>query len=218
MTDKTRFNVFDSDLVSKQLSAEKNNDANKLRYSVDETYWGYIIRSTDGAPIATVATQVVAGFLGLIFLLAAVGITLFPSAVAGDAWIMRLGIGAFFLGDSSLCFWYSCRGSQVELQVDTRRGEVREVVRNRAGRSTLLAHYGFDAIGGVHLERDKSQNGEARLVMRYRNSAQTVPVAPGQETALVSLRDRLGRDLLTASDGMERRKLRVTRSASPLTA
>ncbi len=96
--------------------------------------------------------------------------------------------------------WFASRGTKLEVQIDTAQGEVREIVRNRAGRPSLLGSYGFDAIGGVFIDRINGQDrlpmGHAVLVLRYLNTAQTMPVAAGREDDLAPLRDRLGRDLM----------------------
>ena len=76
-------------------------------------------------------------------------------------------------------------------------GEVREVVRNRAGKSTLIGRYGFDSIGGVFIDRANAPSPDvATLVLRYRNTAQTLPVVRGEVSTLEALRNRLGKDLM----------------------
>ena len=74
-------------------------------------------------------------------------------------------------------------------------GEVREVICNRAGKPTTVGCYGFDTIGGVFLEYNEDHE-TASLVLRYRNTSQTVHVAEGTEAQLISLRDRLAQDLM----------------------
>jgi len=58
----------------------------------------------------------------------------------------------------------------------------------------VLGVYGFDAIGGVFIDRREGAMSE--LVLRYRNTPQTLHVARGHVLTLERLRDRLGQDLM----------------------
>ena len=62
-----------------------------------------------------------------------------------------------------------------------------------------MACYGFDTIGGVFLDYNE-ETGKSNLVLRYRNTVQTVPVAEGTEAQLIGLRDRLGHDLMVVPE------------------
>jgi hypothetical protein len=177
--------------------ASGSTDATAVRLQIDETYWGYIIRTEEADPALLVIGQLVAWCFGAGFAVAALGLWMIPAMTfGGDALSMRLGASVVFGAMSFLLLWFASRGARTELQVDTSLGEVREVVRNRAGRATLLGRYGFDSIGGIFLDRKTGKSGEACLVMRYRNTAQVLPVARGPQAHLERLRDRMGRDLL----------------------
>jgi len=172
-------------------------EINNANMSLDETYWGYIIRDTRRDNGLLFAMQAVAGLMAASFACATVGLWALPSmAFTGVALMSKALLSFFFLGMAGVLSWYASRGSRSEMQIDLRLGEVREVVRNRAGRSTLISRYGFDAIGGTLLESGKRSNGQATLKIRYRNTAQTIEVARGPIGLLEALRDRLGRDLL----------------------
>ncbi|QQA41253.1 hypothetical protein [Pelagovum pacificum] len=172
-------------------------EAPPAAFELDETYWGYVIRAGNVAPVGVMIAQGMSWFLGLGAALGALAIWLLPDLAPGIATMSeRLGASGLLVGLSALLFWFASRGSRPELQVDRRQREVREVVRCRAGQARLVARYDFDEIGGVHLDRTQMRAGHARLVLRYRNTAQTLPVAAGQEAALVALRDRLGADLM----------------------
>lgn len=169
-------------------------------FEIDETYWGYIVKAAGGPSVGIVVAQSASMCVGAALVAASMGLWILPSSFFGaDATILRMGATIIFLGCAALLLWFASRGTQSELQIDTSLGEIREVVRNRAGKSTLLGRYGFDAIGGVFLDRTKG-NKNAALLLRYRNTAQTLLVAIGAEADLTHLRDRLGRDMLIGGD------------------
>ena len=165
------------------------------QFSVDETYWGYVIRPQGRPRLFIQVQQYLAAIIGAGFLATAFGMFLVPELTVGTLDIpMRAGSAIIFAGIAAFCLWFASRGSVSELQIDNNQGEVREVVRNRAGKSSLLGVYGFDAIGGVFIER--AQGEQSELVLRYRNTSQKFHVARGHAATLERLRDRLGQDLM----------------------
>ena len=166
-------------------------------FAVDETYWGYIVRSTEPVPMSVVLLQGLAWLIGIACVVATFGLWLMPTNMTHGGIVgMKLGATVITALSAMLCLWFASRGTESEIQVDTRLGEVREVVRNRAGKATLIGRYGFDAIGGVFIDRASASVARGALVLRYRNTAQTLEVATGEMTGLAALRDRLGRDLM----------------------
>jgi hypothetical protein len=170
-------------------------------FDVEETYWGYIIKGTERAPVWLVASQAASWAVGVVFAIVAVGMLVVPGT--GDALelaLFKVAASVPLAVVAVMLFWYASRGTRIEVEIDTSRGEVREMLRNQSGRSTLLGLYGFDSIGGVFLERNREERnrskGRAALVLRYRNTAQVLRVARGAEPMLEGLRDRLGRDLM----------------------
>lgn len=175
-------------------------------HEIEETYAGYIIRPRGGAPLSIVIPQMIAGFLGSIFAMLSLFSLMLPSNVAvTDVLAIKIAAALVMAVLGGLLLWYATRGTAVQVHVDKRMEEVREVITNRTGRNTIIANYGFDAIGGVHLDRSKSCDGQAVLVMRRRNSSVTVPVTAGSEEDLIELRDRMGRDLLLSGTREHRR-------------
>lgn len=168
-------------------------------FAVDETYWGYIVRSNEPETMGVFVMQSLAWLIGISCVVASLGLWLLPSAVmVGPAMGMKLGASVVTGAMAALCLWFASRGTQVEIQIDTRLGEVREVVRNKAGKASMVGRYGFDAIGGVYIDGAAASRGlpSGNLVLRYRNTAQTLHVASGDVIGLAALRDRLGRDLM----------------------
>ena len=181
-----------------QKRAVSNEYATKSsQFEIDETYWGYIIRSKDGPGLSIVLLQGLAMFFGACMLAVAVGLLIVPQMMTGSLDLTMRGMAAvFFTAAAVFLLWFGTRGVETELQIDNTLGEVREVLRNRTGKSTLVGRYGFDAIGGVFLDRNVGSQGEAGLMLRYRNTTQVLPVARGSVAALEALRNRLGQDLI----------------------
>jgi hypothetical protein len=174
-------------------------------FVVEEAYWGYVVRFNEKPGLLTLLMQGSSWLLGSLLVVAALGLWFAPGAMMTEELVgMRIGLTAILASVGTFLLWFSSRGTLAEVQIDTTRGEVREVVRNRAGKPSLLGAYGFDAIGGVHLERAGIQPGQrgdlpagyAELVLRYGNTAQKLHVVAAPEAMLVPLRDRLGRDLM----------------------
>jgi len=203
MTVHGEFDVFE------RVSTDEAPLQDGAMYRIDETYWGYIVRSIETPSMILVFAQAISWLIGIGFLVATLGLWLMPSAVfAGSVLGMKFGATVVTVASASFCLWYASRGTDSEIQVDTRLGEVREVVRNRTGRSTLLGRYGFDAIGSVFIDlggrQQRADTVQGALVLRYRNTAQTLHVASGTMSMLGPLRDRLGRDLMLAPRGPKR--------------
>lgn len=180
--------------------------ADKVCFAVDETYWGYVVRCTEMDSAWVKLAQGMAWFAGIGLSIAALGLWMVPMTQAQTA-ILPMKLGATFVlsGIAVYLLWYASRGTHSELQIDTSLGEVREIVRNQAGRPTLLGRHGFDAIGGVVIDRAGHRHGRACLVLRYGNTAQFMPVAWGQERDLTALRNRMGHDMMLragASEGL----------------
>ena len=193
MTAMPSFEAFDrSDMKVGRAPSSRNS------VCVDETYWGYIIKPTTRTPSRVLIGQGAAWFMAMVFAIAALGLWIMPGAAfGGDVLTMKLIASIVLAGLSLMLLNFANRGTQVEIQVDTSLGEVREVVRNRAGRSNLIGRYGFDAIGAVYLDRGVSQS---RLLMAYRNSPETIEVVTGATHELDMLRNRLGRDLIITNE------------------
>lgn len=165
-------------------------------FSVEDTYWGYVIRSGRGPSLSVMLLQLLSFFFGACFLTAAIGMLLMPVlAFDGDIGAFRLGAATIFAAIAIYLLWFASRGTRAEIHVDNSVGEIREVICNRAGKPTVIGTYGFDTIGGVFLEPREDSRLSA-LVLRYRSTMQSVTVAEGTEAQLLNLRNRLGQDLM----------------------
>jgi len=171
---------------------------------IQNTFWGYIIVSNEKMGIGPRIAQSMSWVFGGALTIAAIGMFVLPSALTGDgAFGLKLASSTLMAAMAALLFWYVSRGQMSEIQVDTRLGEIREVIRNRAGRPTIIGRYGFDSISNVFLDRSIGGSDRAALVLRYRNTAALVQVALGGIRELEQIKDRLGRDLMISSRNAE---------------
>lgn len=168
-------------------------------FEVEDIFWGYKVRTGNGAPFSVMFGQAICFFFGVCLLTATFGVLVLPTLFFdGGAGIMRVGAATLMGAAAFYLLWFASRGTLAEVHVDTTVDEIREVVCNRAGRPTTVAVYGFDEIGGVFIEQNE-EDGTYQLILRYRNTSQSVSVAEGTEAQLTPLRNRLAHDLLGAS-------------------
>ncbi len=182
-------------------------------FTVLEKEWGYIIRSSDAAPVVTHIVQSIASLIGLSLAVAAIGLWTVPgSALGAEMAVMKVGASVMLASIAAFLFYFATRGSLPELQIDVVKSEIREVLRTKRGKSTVADRYSFCAMSQVFIDRSERRDGRVRLLMRYRNTNQTLLVASGQEYHLADLRDRIGADLMggwARARKAERAQLRV---------
>lgn len=164
------------------------------RFAVAEIWWGYVVRSTEGPSPLLVLLQAVASLLGAAAAAAAVGLWALGSAPGLMA--MKLGASVVLGSIAALLLWFASRGERAEFHVDTSLGEVREVVRNRAGRPTLLSRQGFATLTAVELVPAGLWRGIGLSWLVLTTAAgDEVTLVRGAEPDLRRLAERLSRDI-----------------------
>lgn len=160
-------------------------------YRLEEAYWGYRIVPVNAQQIRLIVQQVLALIAGAVCVAAGIALAVMGG---GADMILRLPVILVALCIAGIMMWYASRGTQVQIEIDILQAEVRAVVANRTGATTVMARYGFDSIGSVFIARPEV--GLPTLTLRYRNTARQLAVASGTEADLARLRDRMGRDLI----------------------
>ena len=173
----------------------KAPDLSAMGFKLEETYWGYRIVGEGPVPLRFIIIQSMSMIGGSTFLAGAVTLAVMSRY---EDMLFRTPVVLLLIAVGVIAMWFASRGTAIQLEVDTMNGEVREVVRNRTGAQTVLSRYGFDCVGSVFIQRPNSM--PASLVLRYRNTARTMPVASGAEADLARLRDRMGRDLIISRE------------------
>lgn len=180
-----------------RVAAEK---AKPQSFVVENAHWGYTVRTIAGTSRGLMVAQTISMIFGAAFLAGAIGMWLLPMLTLGaDAIHLRTIATILFVGLATLLLWYGTRGVLSQIHIDTSRGEIREVARSRAGRTTVIGCYGFDSVGGIFME--PAANGTSLdLVLRYRDGSDPLIVATGTEAELKSLREQITRDVVVLSD------------------
>lgn len=187
--------MTDASTVVPQTFAAKAERDSRPGFVLEETHWGYIVCAKGDVGRRMGVAQSLSLLAGAGFLAATLGMWLLPSMMfSAEHVFMRFFSSIVFLSLAALLLWYASRGTQTEIHIDNNRGEIREIVRNHAGRLSLLGCYGFDSVGGVFLEATENDTG-VNLVLRYRNSDACLTLATGRKGALSSLRDRISHDV-----------------------
>jgi hypothetical protein len=177
--------------VGKKLNGQRPT------FRVIDNSFGYIVTGYGVKNHALLVLQGTAWTAGAVFLAAAIGLYVMPTVdedILGN--MLRNCAAVIFSALAVYMLWFSSRGSTPEVHVDTQKGEIREAVQNRAGRTTIIKSYGFDEIGGVFIDRSFGGPRDALLVLRYKNTPQTLSIAQGNVEVLERLKDRVGSDLL----------------------
>ena len=177
-------------------TAKHKGQSDGPAFWVNETFWGYVVRAEGRPSPMVLATQVLSMLIAAAMIVVSLGLWLSPGSFLETSDPLFRGVASgLLLAAAGVLLWHSSRGTQVELQVDLNLAEVREMVNNRAGRATMLGRHGFDAIGGVFIDRSRGQ-GASTLCLRYRNTSQMLYVACGNAAELEGLCARLRRDLV----------------------
>ena len=163
-----------------------------------ETHWGYIITGAEAEKMRVRALQIAAMAVGAAFMTCAVALWVFPSAATAHGFEFHLGLSCAFVALGFFLVRFATRGTLVEIEVDLKAKELREVVRNRTGRPSLLGKWSFDSFGGLFIDRSKLSIDQAALMLRYRDTATVVEIASGPLSVIEPLRDRIGRDVFAA--------------------
>lgn len=198
MSAKPDLSVIEDVDFRDSVASTLKTSAEEQDFAIDETYWGYVIRTTKKPSVALTLLQAVSALFGVVCLLATLALWLMPEALTQGSVIgMKVGASAVIGGMGALCLWFASRGVVSELQVDTRLAEVREVVRNRTGRASLCGRYGFDAFADLSISSEADAEAAiGALVIHHRESNKTVHVARGTVAGLGQLKARLSRDMM----------------------
>jgi hypothetical protein len=168
----------------------------KPPFSTEDAYWGYIIRSDKGESLGFVMLQSASFLLGVTFMVAALSIIVMsPVTLGAELTPFRLAASVLFGAAAAYLLWFASRGTQTEVHIDTSVREIREVIRNRAGRPTTVGTHDFGAMTDVFVQDDDESDG-AMLVVQDHDNALSICLAKAPHAQLGALQDRVARDVL----------------------
>ncbi|WP_424179583.1 hypothetical protein [Yoonia sp. TsM2_T14_4] len=163
--------------------------------AVEDTYWGYLIRSERGESFGFVLLQSACLVLGMACLVMAAGVATLTPLMFGVALTpFRMAVVALLGAVAAYLLWFASRGTRTEIHIDTSIREIHQVIRNRAGRPTILRTHDFAQITDILTQRDDA-SGTALLVLQGNDTVLSICIAMASAPRLDALHDRLARDV-----------------------
>ena len=163
--------------------------------ALEETYWGYIVASPRGGRGGLFIAQALS--VAVAAILAGGGVALVALGDGAVGGPLRLGLAALALLMAAPFLWYGTRGDRVEIEIDISLGEVREVVRNRAGAPSLLARHSFDKVRGLDIRSSGPDMG--RLYLRIAPGKRLLELLRGPVPVLEEVAEALDAELRQVS-------------------
>ncbi|WP_208347089.1 hypothetical protein [Pseudaestuariivita rosea] len=171
-------------------------DGDTTGFTVEEAPWGYTIRANFKEAWVAIALQVASWAFATACILASVALWFAPSTTTGPYVVyIKFGTSVLLATLGMLLLSYSVRGRQSEFQVDTKKGEIREVVPNKSGAPTELSCYDFRDLNDVIIRQIQQNSKAETLLLSYKNGMHFVPLVSGSQHILENLKDRILADL-----------------------
>ena len=164
------------------------------RPSITESFWGYeVARSEYVIDLAVLARGVAA----LVAVGAGIGTVLvwFIPAMAfgGDAFFCKYIVAVSLLMCACVFGRFAMQGARIRVQVDTARGELREVVESVFGSVKVLSTFGFDAVTSVEIVASRAEPSFGQIQVMLKDGGPVV-LGDGPVMALRPLQARLAGD------------------------
>lgn len=175
--------------------------AKSAKLSVAVHTWGYSIQTNDQTGFWARLAQALAGGTAFVSAAVAVGIWIFPGSDIGiEAVPFKMAVSGMLGIISVLALWFASQGTIYELQIDSKKRELREVLLNKKGRAYTLRRFNFSEISSVIFKRDASESaqGFANLLIRLKTQTQSIYVVFDKEARLEDIREILAQDILQA--------------------
>lgn len=162
------------------------------RVSVVETWWGYIVQTEQ---VMRSTRQIIcagATFLAIGFAVASAAIWFAPAmAFTGDVMTLKAMVSCMLALSALLLTFFAEDPPVVEIHVDSRKGEMRHILRKPSGATRQLGAYRFEDIGDIYFDGQ----AEERLVARCGAAQRLVTIAPGRGPIQDRIFSRIGRDI-----------------------
>lgn len=190
-----------------RLRSGTDADAPPPPFEVRKTFWGYVIRGTDGPPLLLQVAQGTVLALGAACTAGALILVSGLDGGEGGTQGIRVTLTIVLCVLALMLVWFATRGGVVELQFDFARGELRELVRHRMGRATVLGRHGLDPEAKLWVTRDGGGRVPCSLLLLLKGESEAICIAQGHEPALQELRRRLDQELRGQQAGAARDSL-----------
>ncbi|MEY8098455.1 hypothetical protein AB9F29_13675 [Falsihalocynthiibacter sp. S25ZX9] len=173
--------------------------ARSKKFAIQATSWGYAVRMPGNTGFWARFAQALAGGVALVSIGIAVGMWVMPGSEMGaDIALFKAALSGVLVLTGLLALWFAAQGTTYELQVDSVKRELREVLRNKKGQNLVLRRMPFNDIRSVILSRDPQRNlpGYARLMLRHKTQGHCIDLVTDKDDRLEALREVLARDIL----------------------
>lgn len=176
------------------------SEATTTAISINETFWGFIVRKGGTAPRLAAFGEITAMLACILFGFAAYSQWLLPGIVNNvDMFLFKISGTIVCFVFAFLNYSIARKGLLYETQIDVKKQVVRLARRNRDGVSTLLGSFDFSDIGRIYMQRSKSSQAPNRLYIEPKSKSRALLVATGPARELEPLRERLISELRPAA-------------------
>ena len=165
-----------------------------LRPKVEDRFWGYEVYANEEVIDLAVLMRATCGILTFACFLASLGVWVMPAmAFVAKAFVAKATLSVLLMCITLILARVAARGTRVRVQVDTAKGELREVVAGPFGSDMILARHGLDAVQSVDFVASRGEPSFGQIQITV-NGVGVVPAGVGAMVLLGPLRDRLAED------------------------
>jgi len=167
---------------------------------VTERFWGYEVVMAQSELVSATVMRAVSTFLSVVFLTSALALMLIPrGGMALDALAFKAPVVLALMALSALSWFVASRCRRVRVQIDTRQGEIRQVMGGRFGPETVLSCHSLDSVTSVNVVASAFDRAFGQVQVRLKGYG-TIAVADGCVTALSGFSARLRADAGLSSE------------------
>lgn len=161
---------------------------------VIERFWGYEVSMSQAELGSAAVIRVTAIFVAIVLAAAAAGLMLMPGGLAPDVHAASRGMGSLVLiCAAGLAWMLAARCRKIKVQVDTQKGEIRQVTGGRLGNGTVLTCSGLDAVTEVTVVASGFDRTFGQVHVEVSGYG-TIVAGDGAIVGLNRLRDRIAHD------------------------
>ena len=164
--------------------------------AIRQTFWGYVIAPEGPSRPGPMQVFQIACIVVAAALAGGALVVLFVGGPALSG-TMRPFLAWLAVALAVPLVWFGTRGDRVEIEIDLSLGEVREVVRNRAGGPSLVGRYGFDTLDGLDVALRRG--GSGRLNLWRRGEKRPIELLRGPAPVLERIAQQLRHDMESGS-------------------
>lgn len=162
---------------------------------IEETDWGYIIRTQTTNTRFKVVASVTGRFFGAILLMAAAGLWVMPDSLyGGDLIGIKLAAMVMFSIFGGYFFWAGRDATLPEYRIDLKHREIRVGHRGHRDAFRQSGRVDFASVSSVFLLRSKDHR-PTRLFLRLADLGTGLEIAAGNQQHMEVLKQRLTEDL-----------------------